>query len=948
MFCCVNSVTAKTYLASSASEINGLANNASAGDTIIIQSGTYANAQLNLDISGTAAAPIVILAQAPGTVIFTGNSYLNFKGDFLELNGLVWEAVDPPYAQIISSKSGTEYANDCTIKNCIMIDCNPADPLENFKWIKLYGRRHKLINNTFQNKTNMGMMLSIYPDPSGPGEHLIQNNIFGPRPPVAGQNNGLEVIQIGQTYNAMANNSIIDGNYFYACDGEPELISVKLDGNTIRNNVIKECVGGIVLRMGHNNLIESNIFLGENKLGTAGVRVHGFNQTVINNYFLNLNVNSGSEQTYPIALMLGDADPENQAYYYPVENCTVANNTIYNCNRGISAGEDLSGQTVNPSSSWISNNIVLVDGDKCIKYTTPQDGISYEGNMLFRPDGGTLSDEPSGYIEIDPDLQLMAGDSIYRIHTLSPAVDASVGSYPMVEFDFESQARINTDTGADEFSGEPTALNIQLGPTWQMDSCVSKNVLNLHGYAAYAGVSGGNGHPVYIVNNTDDAGPGSYRDALSQSDRYITFDPSLAGQTIQLASDINTDASNITLDGSDAPGLIISKYATKFEGDNYILKYMRYHDMDATDNQDCITFRKAPVGGQKFYVFKCHFKNATDGCIDVIWNEGNDVYGTISHCKFEYTDKNFLIHAGSSTNEGGNYFITFDHNWFYKTGQRNPLARDAQVHHYNNLMEHWGGTNNNGAGAYSGTNANYLVQNDIAIAANVGDLNWEGVPIIVPKKKAFSPAWQETQTTIKSESNWYQNDAYHVNLNEADVFTPPYPYTLKVADNELENYIRTHANADYTIGTDCGPDEYTDLVSSFTMLPAIANGVTDLIAILTVQENEGYQTDGLVTVVFPKDNRLTMNWNATASMLGPFQVQNSVWDYDSSNASFHIWTTNSYVGPLSNLKLGFEASYDPQATTGMSNFLSTIITGSGGEVNGLNNVDTETILYFSN
>ncbi len=949
LLCCQGLVGfSSTYLAKTASEIKNLANAALAGDTIIVQSGTYTDAQISINISGAIGEPVVILAEVPGTVIFTGNSYLNFSGSFLELNGLIWEDVDTPLAQIISTKIGTNNAYDCTIKNCSIINCNPADPLESYKWIKLYGRRHVLENNIFKNKTNMGMILSVYPDPSGPGENIIRNNYFGIRPPVAGQTNGLETIQLGQSLSSIPGNNIIEENFFYACDGEVELISVKLDGNIIRNNVIKECVGGIVLRMGHNNLIESNIFLGGNKLGTAGVRIHGQDQKILNNYFINLNANSGSEQSYPIALMLGDADPENQSFYYPIENCTIAYNTIYQCNRGISAGEDLSGQTVAPIDTWVSNNVALVNGDKCIKYITPQDNISYEGNILFRPDGGVVSDEPTGYIEIDPQLVLASGDSLWRASASSPVIDAGVGTYTEVINDFETQPRINPDVGADEFSSANSSLNIVTGPSYLLDPCVSDEILQLHGYAEIAGVTGGTDLEPYIIVNTNDSGPGSYRDALSQANRFISFDPSLAGQTIVLNSAVYVSSSNLTLTGIDAPGITISGYATKFEGDNYIVAFMQYFDMDATTNEDCLTFRNALSGGQKFYVYKCHFKNATDGAIDVIWNLGNDVYGTISHCKFEHTDKNFLIHSGNESQEGGTYFLTFDNNWFHKTGQRNPLARYAFVHHYNNLLEHWGGAMNNGSGAYSGNQANYLVQADIAIAASVGDLNWEGVPFIDPKKKAFSPHFIENETTIKSEMNWYQNGAYHVDKNPENVFAPPYTYELLPANNILESYIRTHANAEITMESDCEESGIPDLGTTLVMLPTLSNGITDFSAIFSVQELNGFSTTSEMTVVMTKDSRLTINWDPMGNTIGPFSINNLLWNYDSTNPSFHIWTSSATIDPLGKIDFGITGTYDPEFSSGVVPYSATLLSGSGGELNSINNIDVETLLYFSN
>lgn len=62
------------------------------------------------------------------------------------------------------------------------------------------------------------------------------------------------------------------------------------------------------------------------------------------------------------------------------------------------------------------------------------------------------------------------------------------------------------------------------------------------------------------VTNTADSGPGSLRQALSVvcSDGTITFSPELDGQTITLLSGPLTLGKNITIDGSNIPGLTLS------------------------------------------------------------------------------------------------------------------------------------------------------------------------------------------------------------------------------------------------------------------------------------------------------------------------------------------------------------------------------------------------------
>lgn len=62
------------------------------------------------------------------------------------------------------------------------------------------------------------------------------------------------------------------------------------------------------------------------------------------------------------------------------------------------------------------------------------------------------------------------------------------------------------------------------------------------------------------VTTTDDAGPGSLRDAISRIavDGVIDFDPALAGQTIGLTSGQLVIPRNMTIDGSAAAGLAVS------------------------------------------------------------------------------------------------------------------------------------------------------------------------------------------------------------------------------------------------------------------------------------------------------------------------------------------------------------------------------------------------------
>ncbi|MFK7693620.1 fibronectin type III domain-containing protein [Paenibacillus sp. HJGM_3] len=106
--------------------------------------------------------------------------------------------------------------------------------------------------------------------------------------------------------------------------------------------------------------------------------------------------------------------------------------------------------------------------------------------------------------------------------------------------------------------------------------------------------TGGRGQDVYYVTNLNDSGPGSLRDAVSQSNRTILFQVS---GTIELQSMLFVTASNLTIAGQSAPGdgITFKKHTVVFQGDNLIARYLRFRTGDeAGVDMDGVTgrFRK--------------------------------------------------------------------------------------------------------------------------------------------------------------------------------------------------------------------------------------------------------------------------------------------------------------------------------------------------------------------
>jgi len=147
------------------------------------------------------------------------------------------------------------------------------------------------------------------------------------------------------------------------------------------------------------------------------------------------------------------------------------------------------------------------------------------------------------------------------------------------------------------------------------------------------------------------------------------------------------------------------------------------------------------------------------------------------------------------------------------------------------------------------------------------------------------------------------------------------------------------------LGADCD-DPYTDLTPVLSFLPGVANGVTPMAWQVSAQELLGGDTEGDITIVIPKDHRLTISWDPSLSQVGPFNLNNGDWTY-SNNSTFHIWSSSQVVPASLTTSFGFEGLYTPEYSSGTVSYSATIISGSGGENSFINNIDAETLVYFN-
>ena len=353
---------------------------AKAGDTVVIKSGDYSNCKLLLSAKGTARQPIVFMAQVPGSVHFTGNSYLHITGTYITVSGVVFKDGYAGKNHVWQFSHGKEVANNSRITASSIQSFNNPLRLDENHWLTLSGKNNRVDHCNFTDKTNLGVLVAVLldDDRSRINNHSIDSNYFGIRKPL-GSNAG-EMIRVGVSQHCtFYSNTVIKNNFFEYCDGETEIVSIKSCGNKVVGNVFKECQGAVVLRHGNDNTVEGNLFYGNDKEGTGGVRVINEGNWIVNNFMSHCK---GQGFRSPLAIMAGVFNsPANR--YLPVRDAVIANNTFLNCTPfSISEGKDAE-RSVDPKNVLLLNNLFYANTPGPLCYTVSTiDSVFAAGNVF--------------------------------------------------------------------------------------------------------------------------------------------------------------------------------------------------------------------------------------------------------------------------------------------------------------------------------------------------------------------------------------------------------------------------------------------------------------------------------------------------------------------------------------------------------------------------------------
>jgi len=370
--------------------LNKAIRTAKPGDTLVLENGIYNDAQLFLVAKGAAGKPIVVKAETSGKVKLTGNSFLKVGGDYVEVNGFHFTNGFTKDAPVIEFReNNATLANNCRVTNTVIDNYSKPDRFDTDSWIVFWGKNNRLDHTTIGDKLNGGTTLIVNLDDERSREnyHSIDSNFFAGRQRLG--SNGGETIRVGVSrYSLTPSRTKIAYNYFEHVNGEVEIISIKSGSNHVYNNTFYECEGGVVLRHGSKNIIESNLFIGNNKPYTGGIRVINPGHKVFNN----LLIDCAGERFRSAFGVLNGVPNSLINRYYQVTDADIYNNSFINCNSLLfGAGKDAE-RTLAPKNVTFTKNFISTKGNSLYEDANKDGGIlfannSYKGSVATAPKG---------------------------------------------------------------------------------------------------------------------------------------------------------------------------------------------------------------------------------------------------------------------------------------------------------------------------------------------------------------------------------------------------------------------------------------------------------------------------------------------------------------------------------------------------------------------------------
>nr|MDE6833123.1 carbohydrate-binding protein [Ruminococcus sp.] len=326
--------------------------------------------------------------------------------------------------------------------------------------------------------------------------------------------------------------------------------------------------------------------------------------------------------------------------------------------------------------------------------------------------------------------------------------------------------------------------------------------------------TGGRGGEVYHVTNLNDSGAGSFRDAVSKSNRIVVFDVS---GTIELKSNILCQ-SNITIAGQTAPGgsgITLKNYKMGMAGDNIICRYIssRPGPYTATSSGNDAW---GGANGSGSIIDHCSMGWTTDEQWGLYSNneyytvqysvigpadswgghkKGLHGFGLMMGKGYSTFDHNLIIHNVSRNFRGkveGTETADFTNNVIYNWAYQTAYGTIGHLNYVNNTLKMGNGTT--GGKHYVNVDSstkpqnfgiylsgNRMLNKDNSVYDAVTSDNWNGISI----KQSITDTYGVTKESLKSDKS-FQTIVNGENVSTAD--------TCESAEKSYENVISFAGN----------------------------------------------------------------------------------------------------------------------------------------------------------
>ncbi|WP_211347109.1 polysaccharide lyase 6 family protein [Saccharothrix australiensis] len=411
--------------------------NAKAGDRIVVADGRYTIGAMT-GRKGTAAKPITVVAAHRGRAVVDDGQLEVADSSHVTFEGLRW--TNRSTLRITGSHHVRLTRNHFRLTE-----------ESSLTWVLVRGEdshHNRIDHNLFEEKHQLGNFVTVEGSETEQSRHdRIDHNHFrniGPRAV-----NEMEAIRVGRsTISRSSGFTVVEANLFEDCDGDPEIVSVKSNDNTVRYNTFRSSQGTLSHRHGDRGSFHGNFFLGEGKEKTGGIRIYGRDHKVYNNHFEGL---TGSGYDAALQLDGGDVDTSGAlTAHWRVYRATVVHNTFVDNRSNIEIGANY---TYPPVDSTIADNVVTGARGKLFNELKAPVNPTYAGNVAWPTGSATVGvTRPADAVRVVDPLLRREGP-VHRIGAGSPAVDTGTGRYPFVTDDMDGQPRAGVpDVGADERS----------------------------------------------------------------------------------------------------------------------------------------------------------------------------------------------------------------------------------------------------------------------------------------------------------------------------------------------------------------------------------------------------------------------------------------------------------------------------------------------------------------